>query len=69
VVSRFEKRIEVNGLEIDVMILDTAGQESFTALRSGWIVGRDAFILGFDASNINLDALLEYRFADRGTTR
>lgn len=41
------------------MILDTAGQESFSALRSSWIIGRDAFILGFDATNINLDSISE----------
>ncbi len=56
---RFEKRISIQGMNLDVLILDTAGQESFTALRSSWIVGRDAFVLGFDATNINLDGIYE----------
>lgn len=59
IILRFEKRISVQGIDLDVMILDTAGQESFTALRSSWIVGRDAFILCFDSTTMNLDSINE----------
>lgn len=57
--EEFEKRVTVQGIDIDVSILDTAGQEAFQALRSNWIVGRDAFILGFDATKPNLTELYE----------
>lgn len=57
--EEFEKRVMVQGIEIDVSILDTAGQEAFQALRSNWIVGRDAFILGFDATRPVLTDLYE----------
>ena len=48
--EEFEKRVTVQGIDVDVSILDTAGQEAFQALRSNWISGRDGFILGFDAT-------------------
>ncbi len=57
--EEFEKRVNIQGFEIDVNILDTAGQEAFQALRSNWIVGRDAFILGFDANHPVLNELYE----------
>lgn len=57
--EEFEKRVTIQGRTIDVSILDTAGQEAFMALRSNWIVGRDAFILGFSAQNPVLDDIFE----------
>lgn len=58
--TRFEKRVHYKGMEVDVSILDTAGQEAFLPLRSNWIIGRDAFVLAFSVENPNLDELLEY---------
>jgi Ras-related protein Ral-A len=57
--EEFEKRVTVQGVDVDVSILDTAGQEAFQALRSNWIVGRDGFILGFDAQNPVFGELFE----------
>lgn len=57
--EEFEKRVTVQGIDVDVSILDTAGQEAFQALRSNWIAGRDGFILGFDATKPTSDAISE----------
>ena len=57
--EEFEKRVKVQNYEVDVSILDTAGQEAFQALRNNWIVGRDGFILGFDASKPTANAINE----------
>lgn len=58
--EEFERRIVVGGVTIDVSVLDTAGQEAFQALRSNWIKGRDAFVLGFSVENPNLAELKEF---------
>lgn len=57
--EEFEKRVTVQGIDVDVSILDTAGQEAFQALRSNWIAGRDGFILGFDATKPTATAINE----------
>lgn len=57
--EEFEKRVNIQGMDIDVSILDTAGQETFQALRSSWIAGRDAFVLGFDATKPSMNELYE----------
>ena len=50
----------MEGLVVDVSILDTAGQEKYNPLHSNWILGRDAFVLAFSVENPNLDELFEY---------
>jgi small GTP-binding protein len=57
--EEFEKRVTVQGIDVDISILDTAGQEAFQALRSNWIAGRDGFILGFDATKPTAAAINE----------
>lgn len=57
--EEFEKRVTMQGIDVDVSILDTAGQEAFQALRHNWILGRDAFILGFDATNPEFTEVFE----------
>lgn len=57
--EEFEKRVTVQGVDVDLSILDTAGQEAFQALRSNWIAGRDGFILGFDATKPTTTAINE----------
>lgn len=57
--EEFEKRVNVQGVDVDLSILDTAGQEAFQALRSNWISGRDGFILGFDATTPTTAAINE----------
>ena len=42
------------------MILDTAGQEDFTALRNRWIDGRDGFIVAMDVTKIGKDQIDKY---------
>lgn len=58
--EEFERRVVVGGVTVDASVLDTAGQEAFQALRSGWIKGRDAFVLGFSVENPNLADLKEF---------
>ncbi len=58
-IFRFERTVSFENTKIQISILDTAGQEGFSALRSSWVTGRDAFILCLDATNPDLESLLE----------
>lgn len=57
--EEFEKRINVFGHNIDVYILDTAGQEDFLPLRSRWIHNRDGFIIASSVEDINLEEIVK----------
>ena len=43
----YRKNTSVDGKPCLLDILDTAGQEDYTALRSTWMRNRDAFVLVF----------------------
>ncbi|KAI9899276.1 hypothetical protein N3K66_005737 [Trichothecium roseum] len=47
----YQKRIVVDGVPCKLDILDTAGQEEYTALRYQWIRDGDAFILMYSISS------------------
>ena len=47
------KRLEINKCDIDVTIIDTAGQERFRSLAKMEIKGADGILVGFDLTNKN----------------
>lgn len=49
----YRKSTTVDGRPCMLDILDTAGQEDYTAMRSTWMRERDAFILVFSVCDIN----------------
>lgn len=56
IISRFEKRVNIHGHNVDISILDTAGQEEFIPLRNKWISGKDAFVI---ASSVEDSSIFE----------
>lgn len=49
------KILELRGSAVEVLILDTAGQEEFLPLRNNWIGERDAFIVAMDITNPSVE--------------
>uniref|UniRef100_A0A6A7G5G3 Ras-like protein n=1 Tax=Hirondellea gigas TaxID=1518452 RepID=A0A6A7G5G3_9CRUS len=47
----YRKPVEIDGHSCMLDILDTAGQEDYTALRSTWMRERDGFLLVFSVSD------------------
>ena len=48
-----KKRIEINKYDIDLTIMDTAGQERFRSLTKMFYKGADGILVGFDLTNKN----------------
>lgn len=55
--EEFEKQINIFGSNIDVYILDTAGQEDFLPLRSRWIQNQDAFIIASSVEDVQIEEI------------
>ena len=43
----YRKQVEIDGNVYILDILDTAGQEEYSAMRRGWIERSEAFIVGY----------------------
>ena len=56
-----QKSIYFNGIKINLIIFDTAGQERFRSLSLGFLKGADGAILLYDITNIStFDSLKNY---------
>lgn len=48
----YQKKVQYNGLDILLHILDTAGQEDYTAIRDNYIQSGDGFLCVFSLTDI-----------------
>lgn len=55
--NRFETRVHLDPYEVEVMLTDTAGQEEFLPFRSGWVSGKDGFVIASSVENTDLKDL------------
>ena len=56
-----QKSIYFNGIKINLIIFDTAGQERFRSISLGFLKGADGAILLYDITNIStFDSLKNY---------
>jgi len=49
----YRKQTEIDGKQVTIDILDTAGQEDYISLRSAWYRSKDGFLLVFALNNEN----------------
>jgi len=49
--SSYRRQVEVDGTVALLDILDTAGQEEFTALRSQWIRAGEGYLIVYDITS------------------
>lgn len=49
--DEFKTMVNIDGALCEVVILDTAGMEQFSALRNGWITNSEAIIMVFSVDN------------------
>lgn len=59
----YKKEVEVRQAVYNLEVLDTAGQESFHALRPGWVRDRDVFVIAVSLENVDLQEAMGYHAA------
>jgi len=55
--EEYERQEDVRGMSVDVILLDTAGQEEYLPLRNKWIGDRDGFVFAVESLNPDIPTL------------
>ena len=60
----YRRTIQLQGDEVQIDILDTAGQEDYPAVRDGYLKHGDGFLLVFDLTNREtFESVKNHRYA------
>lgn len=60
----YRKKVQLDGEEVQIDILDTAGQEDYAAIRDNYFRSGEGFLLVFSITeNESFDVLDEFRWA------
>lgn len=61
----YRKKVQLDGEEVQIDILDTAGQEDYAAIRDNYFRSGEGFLLVFSITeNESFDVLDEFRFVE-----